>query len=190
MQAAPPDILTQPLHTGGSHRPAGHLATLNNGDLLIVEIIIFELHRIAGLACENQRPRGGRFPWKINLPLPCITSLEGEARTDIGFFQQVLASIQMLGNSHHARGCPPFSLEFIEALTPSRQHIEPVEDYARRAMDVGSDDDYAAMCDDVAFDKAQSPKLGLDQLLTITQPRDLELCMLELRWLRFRVRMD
>lgn len=189
MQAAPPDILTSPLTSGESHRPMGHLATLDDGDILAVEIIMFGPHRMAGAACENQRQRDGRFPWKIFLPLDAVKCIEGEARTDISFFQQVLASINMLPSSRHAHGCRPFSLEFIEALTPSRQHVEPVEAYIRNAMVMGDDEQYAAMCNDVSFDTTTAANNGLDDLLTTTQPRDLELCMLELRWLRFRVRM-
>lgn len=176
MQAAPPDTLTRPLTSGESHRPLGHLAALDDGDVLKVEVMT--IADSAALVRASDRLPNGRYPWQIWLPLPEISNRMEDPRSDWDFFQQVLASIYYLPKSRHAYGARPFTLEFMDALTPSGARIEPVEEYIRRATDLSED----TPAHEDAPDNVET--------LFSTELSEVRLCMLELRWLHFRVKFS
>lgn len=174
--SCPPDILLQrPPTSGESHRPLGHLATLDDGDILKVEVMT--IADSAALVRGSDRLPNGRYPWQIWLPLQEITQSMQDPESDWDFFQRVLASIHYLPQSRHAYGARPFTLEFMNALTPNGQHIEPLEEFIRRATTLPDD-------------ARDEPERDDNDVLFSTQFSEVRMCMLELRWMHFRVRMD
>lgn len=163
MQAAPTEVLTRrPLTSARTNV----FENLVDGEIFKVNIIT--IHDLAVLFRASDRNR------KINLSL----ELEQEQiDTAWLFFNHVLAQVFSMPRSHHAAQAHPFRFEFVEATTPAGEQVDPVNAYCR-LMTTQLDDEH------------DRHELESDQPI---QDNDLgiqaKLCMTELRWLTFRVKL-